>query len=329
MRLQNNSVQPAACCICGFRLVNRSHGSKHSHRHLIKVRCDGSDRQSESAPQSKSSDQAPSRPDPLPNVISQPAQTVAWGGRLPSQRRAVLGGLAGLGIVLASNLGGITSGLLGIDGGQTAATLRADTLYPVRGLKRCLDLQNGYEFQYPGNWLADRTLYYRQAQRAEQINRLDPPSIGRPRQRRSVAEPTAAFGPAGSTGEENISVIVAPIREGFRLESLGSAEEAAKRFLSTTVAPEGSGLEATFLAASSRRDDSGELYYTQEFRVKGPKWTRHNVSVYAARNGLLYTLNAQCQEANWPQLAPGFEAAAASFRVLSTGRATAGFPQRL
>ena len=31
-----------------------------------------------------------------------------------------------------------------------------------------------------------------------------------------MAEPTAAFGPAGSTGEENVSVIAAPIGPGFR-----------------------------------------------------------------------------------------------------------------
>jgi len=36
------------------------------------------------------------------------------------------------------------------------------------------------------------------------------------RSRRTVAEPTAAFGPPGSTGEENISVIAAPIAPGFR-----------------------------------------------------------------------------------------------------------------
>jgi hypothetical protein len=38
----------------------------------------------------------------------------------------------------------------------------------------------------------------------------------------------------------------------YRLEDLGSAEQAGQRFLSTTVAPEGSGREATLLAADAR-----------------------------------------------------------------------------
>lgn len=38
-----------------------------------------------------------SREGPRPS-LGDPVQTVAWGGRLPSQRRAVLGGLAGVGI---------------------------------------------------------------------------------------------------------------------------------------------------------------------------------------------------------------------------------------
>lgn len=72
------------------------------------------------------------------------------------------------------------------------------------------------------------------------------------RQRRTVAEPEAAYGPPGSTGEENISVVVAPIQPGFRLESLGTAEQAGRRFLETTVASINANREATLLAAESR-----------------------------------------------------------------------------
>ena len=72
------------------------------------------------------------------------------------------------------------------------------------------------------------------------------------RPRRNVAEPVAAFGPPGSSGELNISTIVAPIQQGFTLSSLGGAREAGERFLSTTIAPEGSQLQATLLTASER-----------------------------------------------------------------------------
>lgn len=108
--------------------------------------------------------------------------------------------------------------------------------------RRCLPpshaapLAPGYTFLYPAQWLADQTLYRRYAERIERQAALDPPSLrgGRTRRAGGGAEPTAAFGPAGSTGEENISVVVAPIRDGFTLQRMGTPEEAATRFLETT-----------------------------------------------------------------------------------------------
>eukprot|EP00878_Enallax_costatus_P034339 GHUV01038065.1.p1 GENE.GHUV01038065.1~~GHUV01038065.1.p1 ORF type:complete len:220 (+),score=47.88 GHUV01038065.1:638-1297(+) len=125
------------------------------------------------------------------------ADTIVWGGKQPSARRAIIGGLTALGIALGGNLGGISSGLLGLDGGQFAAQLHLDVLVPVRGFKRCVDAGNGFEFQYPAEWLADQTLYRRAVQRAEAARSLDPQPIRR--RQREVAEPSAAFGPAGST----------------------------------------------------------------------------------------------------------------------------------
>ena len=46
--------------------------------------------------------------------------------------------------MLASNFLGVTGGLLGLDGGSLAAKLHLDVLYPVKGLKRCLDAKNGF-----------------------------------------------------------------------------------------------------------------------------------------------------------------------------------------
>ena len=62
----------------------------------------------------------------------------------------------------------------------------------------------------------------------------------------------AAFGPAGSTGELNISVIVAPIQPDFSLESLGNPEQAGQRILDTTIATKSSGVTASLLSASQR-----------------------------------------------------------------------------
>lgn len=54
------------------------------------------------------------------------------------------------------------------------------------------------------------------------------------------------------SGEENISIIVAPIFEGFRLDSLGSPQAAAQQFLDTIAAPQGSDKTAALVAAEQR-----------------------------------------------------------------------------
>ena len=191
---------------------------------------------------------------------------------------------------------GPSSFLLSLDGGKLAESSRLDVLWPVNGSRRCLDTGNGYTFLYPASWLADQTLYRRYAARVEREAALDLPTLRRERMRQQgAAEPTAAFGPAGSTGassswvgeeeqqvtwlagrqpfgqrlctradcchppalprpallfpacpagEENISVVVAPIRDGFTLQKMGSPEEAATLFLQTTGGrgqPQGAG----------------------------------------------------------------------------------------
>ncbi len=52
-------------------------------------------------------------------------------------------------------------------------------------------------------------------------------------------------------------------------------------------------------------------------------------AVYAARNGLLYTLNCQSAEARWAANEEGFRRAAETFAILNAGVATAGFPDSL
>ncbi|KAI8475904.1 MAG: thylakoid-anchored PsbP-like protein [Monoraphidium minutum] len=279
-------------------------------------------------------DQEPAAPPPPPPpaagqqsriTLSDPAQTVIAGGRMPSKRRLLVGGATAAAVALGGNLGGVTSGLLALDGGAAAGRLRLDVLVPVRGLKRCVDAANGFEFQYPAAWLGDQTLARRAAQRAEAARALDPPALRggdaertERRRARAALDPVAAFGPAGGTGEENVSVICGPIAPGFLLESLGPPASAAQRFLDTTAAPPGSGYTGTLLEASQRRDDAGVLYYQFEFGIeKAPPapFMRRNVSVLAARGDVLYTFNAQCPAAAWGRDGHLLRAAAASFRL--------------
>lgn len=214
---------------------------------------------------------------------------------------------------MAGNLGGATSSLLSSTDAATALarSLRLDVLFPVRGFKRALAPDGGgYEFVYPRSWLADQTVARRRAVAAE----LSRPLIDGPlpsaaataarRQRASSLRaappgPEVAFGPAGSSGETNVSVIVAPIEPGFSLRQLGTPEEAGKEFLEATVAKPGSGRTAELLRAEERFGDEGEdeidettgektrmLYYEFEYRVRGPQFDRLNCSAFAGRQGM-------------------------------------------
>lgn len=179
----------------------------------------------------------------------------------------------------------------------------------------------------PADWLGDQTLAYRQARRLEEEVSLDLPALAR-RRRARAAEPTAAFGPAGSTGEQNISIVVAPIYEGFKLRDLGTPTEAAQRLLLPMVAPEGSDRTASLLTSTSRTDANGQLYYFLEFSVSSPKkFSRHNLTVYTSRDDLLYTLTLQCPTDRWQADKDKLLASAASFELLPA-QANA-FPGRL
>lgn len=94
--------------------------------------------------------------------------------------------------------------------------------------------------------------------------------------RREVAEPQAAYGPPGGSGEESISVVAAPLAgPGFRLEQLGGPAEAGARFLETLVAPPGSGRTTELLSAAERcgqfpsRDVNGVSTICMQFELVG------------------------------------------------------------
>ena len=276
--------------------------------------------QSQPQPQpSSSSSSSPPPPSPSsPPPVTSPTDLVAWGGRLPSRRRLLISGVASTSIVLAGNFGGATSLLLSSTDAAAALarSLRLDVLFPVRGYKRALAPDGGgYEFVYPRAWLADQTVARRRAVAAE-LSRplLDGPQPSaaalEARRRRASSSraappgPEVAFGPAGSSGETNVSVIVAPIEPGFSLRQLGTPEEAGREFLETTVAKPGSGRTAELLRAEERYDDNGGggggddfdgetgetrkkgvLYYEFEYRVRGPQFDRLNCSAFAGREG--------------------------------------------
>ncbi|GAQ82276.1 psbP family protein [Klebsormidium nitens] len=233
-----------------------------------------------------------------------------WGGNLPSRRRLFYSGVTGLAVTLGGNLGGVTSGLLGLNP-EASRQLKLDTLFPVKGFKRCIESGQGFEFIYPAEWLGDQRLLYRAVERAEQSRSLDLPPIRR-NGGRNRTEPIVAFGPAAGSGELNVSVVVAPIAPGFRLQSLGSPVEAGQKILDNVIAREGSGKTADLLKADATPEGK---YYTLEYTVRTSEWYRHNVSVYATQNDQLYSINVMCPEAEWERRKEQLRTTAASFRV--------------
>jgi hypothetical protein len=102
-----------------------------------------------------------------------------------------------------------------------------------------------------------------------------------------------------------------------RIEAFGSPEEVGEAVIRTIT---GSGqrpdLTGTLVKSSLREDPvRNAKYYELEFRVESPSFQRHNVCVCCARDGRLYTLNAQAPESAWPRLKSDFYTIAQSFNL--------------
>eukprot|EP00958_Prasinococcus_capsulatus_P016870 scaffold1890_cov380-Prasinococcus_capsulatus_cf.AAC.2 len=159
------------------------------------------------------------------------------------RRRLVSATLLGVGGVLGSNFLGVTSALLSATVPSQARAIKLDRLYPLQQMLRCYDEGGNFEFVYPQEWLADRTVLYRNTQRQQErtFARLDPgpldgaktPTLYFPQLKTAtvIAEPLVAYGPPGSTGETNVSVIVSPLAEGFDLDSFGTPEQMGQGLL--------------------------------------------------------------------------------------------------
>ncbi|XP_027363122.1 psbP domain-containing protein 7, chloroplastic [Abrus precatorius] len=231
------------------------------------------------------------------------------------QRRLLVGvGSASL-VALGANFGGITSFLLGLSP-QSGRNLKLDVLYPIAGYSRCFETKEGFEFLYPANWVGDQTVLYRAAKKREMERSLDPPPLN-VRRRFSINEPVVAFGPPGSNGELNVSVIVSTVAQDFSIEAFGGPDEVGeavvRRITGSGQRPE---VKGTLIKSSLREDSVRNVkYYEFEFRVESPSFRRHNVSVCCARGGRLFTLNAQAPESAWSELKSDFYKIADSFAL--------------
>ncbi|XP_076921906.1 psbP domain-containing protein 7, chloroplastic-like [Bidens hawaiensis] len=231
----------------------------------------------------------------------------------PFRRRLLTGiGSASL-VAVGANFAGTTSFLLGLSP-EYSRNLKLDVLYPIKGYSRCIYSEQGFEFIYPQNWVGDQTLLYRAAGKAEMERSLDPPPVNR---RRSVNEPVVAFGPPGSSGELNVSVIVSPVSPDFSIEAFGGPEEVGEAIVRTiTGSNRQPDVKGTLIRSNLREDVMKKVkYYVLEFTVESPLFRRHNVAVCCTRGGRLFTLNAQTPESSWPELRSDFYRITDSFNL--------------
>ncbi|XP_042476464.1 psbP domain-containing protein 7, chloroplastic [Macadamia integrifolia] len=245
-------------------------------------------------------------------------------------RRRLLVGVGSASLVaLGANFAGITSFLLGLSP-ETGRNLKLDVVYPVGGYSRCIDTSQGFEFIYPANWVGDQTLLYRAVGKAESERSLDPPPLinnqatsPSRRRRQDFSDPVVAFGPPGSNGELNVSVIVSPVPLDFSIEAFGGPKEVGEAVMRTITGGGSSGggvadVKATLIESTTREDPEKKVnYYKLDFRVEGPSFRRHNVAICCARGGRLFSLNAQAPESAWPDIKPVFYAIADSFTISS------------
>ena len=232
-----------------------------------------------------------------------------------SPRRVFLAAASTSALALGANFLGVTSGLLSLNE-QFARDLRLDAIYDVKGYRRDRNEEKGYEFLFPNEYLADQTIAQRNALRRAQS--LDLPSLSQ-QKKKNVGEPESAFGPMGTNGEENMSVIVQTSTKGFDLGQFGNAEEQANWLLENALARPGSGKEAKLYSASETVGENGIKYYQFEYTIKTANWYRRNVAVFAQnkKTGDVYTFVAQCPVERWDEMGVKFRKSANSFRVFT------------
>lgn len=101
----------------------------------------------------------------------------------------------------------------------------------------------------------------------------------------------------------------------YRIEAFGGPNEVGEAVVNTiTRASKRPDLKGTLIQTTLRKDSLRNVeYYELEFKVESSTFRRHNVAVCCARQGKLYTLNAQVPESEWPRLKSEMKTIASSF----------------
>ena len=222
-------------------------------------------------------------------------------------------------IALGANFLGITTALISNTNPSYFRSLGVDQLYSINGFRRASNTEDKYEFIFPQDWVIDQSIYMNKV-RAREL-----PQAMRTTARAGGIKPDIAYGPPGSNGKENLSVVKSSVMPGFSLEMLGTPQTAAERLLTEVIAPKASG--KTYELLNSYSDvRSGLDAYTFEYTVKkDPYFHQHAISVIVARGTELYTYTATAPEVEWATVQKDLVESAKSFELGADSMIPRGF----
>ena len=211
-----------------------------------------------------------------------------------------------VGLALGANFLGITSSLLSKT--ETSINPALNELYAVNGLRRVA--ADSYSLLIPSDWRPDQKVMKNKLLFKEMPAEL---------RRNSPLQglPDSAWVKTDSP-INNLSVIKAPVMEGFGLRTTMGTPQNALNFLSKSLAPEGSGKTITVIDATESTDALGNSRYVFEYLVDKPKvWRtgRHTISVVEFAAPDLYTATVVAPEDEWAALGAQARKIALSFQL--------------
>ncbi|KAJ9684168.1 hypothetical protein PVL29_016589 [Vitis rotundifolia] len=152
-----------------------------------------------------------------------------------------------------------------------------------KGFLTVTDKKDGYSFLYPFGW---------------QEVVID----GQDKVFKDVIEPL-----------ESVSVNTIPtVKQDIR--ELGSPQEVAEALIKKVLAPPS---QKTKLVEAVEHDVDGKAYYTFEFTVQAPNFTRHALSAITIGNGKFYTVTTGANERRWEKMKDKLHTVIDSFQIFN------------
>lgn len=152
-----------------------------------------------------------------------------------------------------------------------------------KGFLPVTDRKDGYSFVYPFGW---------------QEVAID----GQDKVFKDVIEPL-----------ESVSISALPTGKQD-IRDFGPPEQVAETLIKKVLAPP---TQKTKLIKATEHDVDGKAYYTFEFVVQAPNYTRHALSTVSIGNGKFFTLTTGANERRWGKMKDRLYTVAESFKIFN------------